>query len=459
MTKKTVRNHALDVLTKVGDGGGFSHLIIDQTIKKANLNNKDVALLTEIVYGTLNRKLTLAYDLKQFVKKENKLQSWVKWLLYLSFYQMKYLNKVPDHAIINEAVEIAKQRGHQGIVKLVNGVLRTAQRNGFTDYSEIEDAYERLAIETSTPRWLIERWDDSYGLEKAEAIARQNLAHQAMSIRVNPLRISREEAIEQLRSDGFEVSPSLFSNQGIVIEKGNVLTHDLFTQGAVTIQDQSSMLVTEMMQIEDDQMVLDACSAPGGKTTHIAEKLHNTGEVHAFDIHEKKMRVVKEKAETLGLINIKTASKDARLLTENYPPETFDRILIDAPCSGLGVIRTKPDIKYSKTENDIDNLAIIQFELLTKIAPLIKKDGMIVYSTCTVDPTENEVIIAEFLTSHQAFEVDPSFFETLPVQLKDSVGITEFGLQIFPDDFNTDGFFMTRLRRREDDGQLGNILS
>ncbi|MCZ0703379.1 16S rRNA (cytosine967-C5)-methyltransferase [Natronobacillus azotifigens] len=448
MTKHILRNSALDVLIRIGDNGAFSHLIIDQTIKKNQLSMKDQALFTEIVYGTLQRKLTLAYFTKRFVAKPNKLEDWVKWLLYMSFYQMQYLDKVPDHAIIHEAVSIAKKRGHLGIAKLVNGVLRNAQRNGFPNIEEIEDEAERISIATSHPLWLVKRWINTYGFEKTVEICEANVTTKPISIRINLLRITREEAIDQLLEEGYESTPSLFSEQGIIVQKGNILKSKLFAENLVTIQDQSSMLVAEMMNLTEDLIVLDACSAPGGKATHIAEKLRNSGQVIAYDLHEKKANLVTQKAKALGLTNVVAKGMDARKLSAEHPEDFFDRILIDAPCSGLGVIRGKPDIKYSKKESDIHTLAKIQLELLDNISPLLKKNGTLLYSTCTVDRAENEGVISTFLTSHPDFEIDPNFIDELPTLLKESPGLTDLGLQIFPDDFQTDGFFLTRLRKK-----------
>ncbi|BAM47677.1 16S rRNA (cytosine(967)-C(5))-methyltransferase RsmB [Amphibacillus xylanus] len=451
MSKFQLRTKTLDVLVKIGDSGAFSHLTIDQTIEKMDWAHKDQALFTELVYGTLQRKLTLDYFLNHFVDPNKKVEKWVKWLLYLSFYQMHYLDKIPDHAIIHEAVEIAKQKGHQGIAKFVNGVLREAQRQGFPLFDTIKDPIERLSIETSHPYWLVERWIDSYGEEQTEAMCKANLETKPISVRVNSLKLTRDEAIEQLTHDGFEVKASLFSNQGIIIEKGHILDHPLFKSGSLTIQDQSSMLVVEMLDIKQDQIVLDACSAPGGKATHIGEKLNNTGRVYAYDLHQKKVNLVKRKAEQLGLINISTAAIDGRQLNQKYEPETFDRILVDAPCSGFGVIRTKPDIKYAKTAKDVDNLAHVQYELLEKIAPLLKKNGKLLYSTCTVDPTENEVVVTEFLINNQRYEVDPDFFKELPEFLNKEIEHLQVGIQIFPNEFNSDGFFLTRIRRKQDE--------
>jgi len=383
------------------------------------------------------------------VKKTNKLQSWVKWLLYLSIYQLKYLDKVPDHAVVNEAVELAKKRGHQGIVKLVNGVLRQALRQGFPSYDKIEPETKRLSIETSTPEWLIERWVDSYGLEKAEQIAKAQLIKADKSVRVNPLKMSRDEVKQHLTEDGFAVEDSPFSSKGLIINTGNILKHPFFEDGIVTIQDQTSMLVGEMMAVKEGQTILDSCSAPGGKSTDLAERLSNTGRVYSYDLHEKKTSLVEKKAAQLGLINMKTKAMDARKLDQVFEPKTFDRILIDAPCSGFGVIRTKPDIKYTKTSEDVLNLSMIQFDMLSTIMPLLKEDGKLIYSTCTIDPTENEALVAEFLSGQTRYEVDPTFFTELPDFLQNSAGITPFGLQIFPDEYQTDGFFLTRLQYKQ----------
>lgn len=292
MNKSTnnVRKLALDLLIRIGDQGGYSHLLIDQILKNHDLDARDGALLTEIVYGTLQRKLTLEYDLTSFIQTKKKIDKWVQWLLILSFYQMKYLDKVPDHAIIHESVEIAKRKGHKGVANFVNGILRSAQRDGFPDYRAIKDPVERISIETSHPYWLVERWINQYGIDITEQMCETNISHKKMSVRVQPMRVTRDELIENLRMDGLEVSKSSVSSQGIVIEKGNILKHSSFQNALFTIQDESSMLVAELMDLSDGMDVLDPCSAPGGKATHIAEKMKNTGAVYAYDLHEKKSK-------------------------------------------------------------------------------------------------------------------------------------------------------------------------
>lgn len=330
MSEYQLRNTIIDLLMRIEKDNGFSHLLIDHEIKSKRIDPKDQGLLTEIVYGTLQRKMTIDYYLESFVESKKKLDLWVKMLLRMSVYQMVYLDKVPDHAIIHEAVEIAKKRGHKGIGSFVNGVLRSIQRKGVPDTASITDDSQRLAIDTSHPEWLVKRWISHYGYQTTKEMCEANLTRKAQAIRVQPLRITREAAMETLNELGFETSPSAFSPQGIIISKGNILQTELFKEGYITIQDQSSMLVAEMLQAAPGMHVLDACSAPGGKVTHIAEKMQNKGMIHAYDLHKKKVKLIDTKASELQLSIIDAEPADARNLQEIHEAESFDRILIDA---------------------------------------------------------------------------------------------------------------------------------
>mgnify|MGYP001205239559 FL=1 len=443
---QTIRSAATDLLTRVDKSGGYSHLLVDQVIKRNNFSSKDAGLFTEIVYGTLQRRLTLEYYLSTFITKKKKIEPWVKWLLLLSLYQLHYLSRVPDHAVIHEAVEIGKQKGHAGIAKFVNGVLRNVQRNGLPSLEAIEDPIERISIETSHPVWLVKRWADMYGIDVTREMCEENNRRKKMTIRIQPLRTNREEVIEQLKTDGLEAIPSRVSPQGIIIKEGNILHHPAFHEGILSIQDESSMLVSEIVNPKENMTVLDACSAPGGKTTHLAEKMHDKGVIYAHDLHANKVKLVDQKAKQLGLSSITVSAADARKLREKYEDSSFDRILVDAPCSGFGVVSSKPDIKYHRELVDVKNLAKIQQDILTHVAPLLKEHGRLVYSTCTVDKEENEEVIRQFLNRSSNFEVDQEFFNELPDFLKNSQGRTEYGLQIFPQDLHSDGFFITRLK-------------
>lgn len=450
MNDFTARTAMLEILLRVEKDKGFSHLLIDHQLRSGNVNVKDEALLTEVVYGTLQRKYTLDYYLDGFVDARKKVAPWVRMLLRMSVYQMVFLDRIPDHAIIHEAVEIAKARGHKGTASFVNGVLRNVQRKGLQDPAEITDQAKRLSVITSHPMWLVKRWISFYGYETTEAMCQANLQQKDQSIRIQPLRISREEAMKQLQEQRFDVRPSKFSAQGIIFDKGNILRSNLFKEGMVTVQDQTSMLAAEMLDPESGMHILDACSAPGGKTTHIAEKMDNKGKIHAYDLHRKKVKLVEQKAVELGLTIIEAKTGDARNLREEHEDETFDRILIDAPCSGLGVIRGKPEIKYDKQEADVERLAQIQLDILHSVAPLLKKGGKLLYSTCTVDMEENEETVKQFLQRNPACELDPDFHDDLPEEIRAAQPPGTYGLQIFPQTFGTDGFFLTRMIRKNE---------
>lgn len=447
MSNYQVREAIVDLLLRIEQDSGYSHLLIDNEIKSRKIPSKDEALLTEVVYGTVQRKLTLDFYLDAFVDKKKKMQPWVRMVLRMSVYQMIFLDKVPDHAIIHEAVEIAKNRGHKGVASLVNGVLRSLQRKGVPDTSTIENDSKRISVETSHPEWMVKRWLSMYGFDITRDMCHANLERKTSSVRVQPLKISRESAMDELDKLGFETRKSEFSRQGIIIDKGNILKTKLFSEGYLTIQDQSSMLVAEMLHVRPGMDVLDACSAPGGKVTHIAEKMENQGSIDAYDLHTKKAKLIDMKADTLNLTIINAKQGDARKLQEKHEKESFDRILVDAPCSGLGVIRGKPDIKYNKQETDIHQLSKIQIDILDHVAPLLKKGGLLIYSTCTVDKAENEDVVKKFLTNNSDFIIDKSLLDELPLKIKDSPGLTEIGLQLYPQTFYTDGFFLTRFSK------------
>jgi 16S rRNA (cytosine967-C5)-methyltransferase len=445
-TKRNVRETAMDLLVTIEKNQSYSNLLLNTTIEKNELSAVDVGLLTELTYGTLQRRMALDYFLKPFIKDNKKLASWIHHLLRLTLFQMVYLDRIPDRAAIYEAVEIAKTRGHKGIASLVNGVLRTIQRVGLPSLDEVSDPNVRLSLETSHPEWLVTRWVNQFGYEKTKEMCEINITAPLQTARVNLTKISRDECIAILAEDGFQIEKSPVIPEAIRSLKGNLAATIAFKYGMFTIQDESSMLAAYALGVEENALVLDACAAPGGKSTHIAEKMDNTGQVVAIDLHEHKKKLINDNARRLGLKNIKTIAMDSRLVQEKYENESFDRILLDAPCSGLGVMRRKPDMKYTKTEKDIERLSSIQQNLLLSVSPLLKKGGILVYSTCTVDKQENEQTITTFLQNNPDFEGDPSFKTRMPEAIKPL--ITSFDLQIFPQDFGSDGMYIAVLRKK-----------
>lgn len=445
-TKKTSRYLAMSILEKTDENQSYSNLLLNEAIQKNNLSPADARLLTELVYGVLQRKLTLDYYLSAFLSEDKKIDSWVRNLLRLSIYQMVYLNKIPAHAILFEAVEVAKKKGHIGVSKFVNGVLRNAERKGFKSISAIQDPIERLSIEVSMPKWLIEKFVDEIGFNETKKLGEALLVPSHSSARVNVPFLTVTEALEAMQEEGFDVRPSKVSPVGIISDGGHFASSPLFQSGQLTIQDESSMLVAPTMQIEPHHQVLDACAAPGGKTTHIASYLSAEagGKVTALDLHAHKVKLIQDNAKRLHVDKVvEGRTLDARKVDEVFEDEIFDRILVDAPCSGLGLMRRKPDIKYTKQPKDLLQLQKIQLAILTSVAPKLKVGGLLVYSTCTITTEENQGTVEAFLKNHPNFEkVSVAVEENLTANIKNDL------LQIYPQDFGTDGFFISCLKKK-----------
>ncbi|MFE8695232.1 16S rRNA (cytosine(967)-C(5))-methyltransferase RsmB [Cytobacillus sp. FJAT-53684] len=446
MKKKNVRETALDLLESVEKNQSYSNLLLNNAIKKNEINQKDIGLLTELTYGTLQRKMSLDFFLQPFLKGNKKIETWVKQLLRLTLYQMVYLDKIPDRAAIFEAVEIAKKRGHKGISGMVNGVLRNIQRQGLPSLDSLNDPNERLAIETSHPLWLVKRWVDQLGFEQTKQMCELNLTAPLQTARVNLTKTTIDDCLAQLAEEGFEVEGSPAIPEAIKCLRGNLANSNAFKEGLITIQDESSMLAAYALGASENEKIMDACAAPGGKSTHIAEKLQNTGQVVSLDLHEHKVKLINDNARRLNLTNIVTSTLDSRKVQEHFEKESIDRILLDAPCSGLGVMRRKPDMKYTKKETDLLQLSTIQMNLLNAVSPLLKKGGILVYSTCTVDREENQHVVASFLKEHTDFEGDVSVKERMPEAIQPLVNGYE--LQILPQDIGSDGFYIACLRKK-----------
>ncbi|MEC3653646.1 16S rRNA (cytosine(967)-C(5))-methyltransferase RsmB [Bacillus siamensis] len=446
MKKINVRELALEALEKLEQNQAYSNLLLTSVIKTNTLSDQDRGLLTELVYGTLQNKIALDYILKPFIRKPNKVKPWVIQLLRLSAYQMEYLEKIPDRAAIHEAVEIAKKRGHKGIASFVNGILRSLQREGAPSFAEIEDPILRLSTETSHPEWLVKEWVEAYGFEAAEKICRIHLVPPKQTLRVNHIKADRETMLDKMENAGLEAEAGDLSPDAIKLLKGSIANTEFFQNGQVSIQDESSMLVARALDPKPGETVLDACAAPGGKSAHIAELMENEGSLTSLDLHRHKVKLIKEGAERLGLTIIDAQTMDARKAGDAFGAERFDRVLVDAPCSGFGVIRRKPDMKYTKTPDDSRRLSEIQLGILREIAPLVKKGGTLVYSTCTMDRTENDEVMHAFIQEHPEFEPDLSLEKRLPEKARPFV--QDGSLQILPHYFGTDGFFISSMRKK-----------
>lgn len=445
--KKSVRYVALKALERVDQGGAYSNLLLRELIDKSKLNEKDGRLLTELVYGTISHQRLLAFYIQPFIMKAKKVDDWVKLLLELSVYQLLYLDKVPSHAVLNEAVEIAKGRGNEGIGRFVNGVLRNIQRQGVPSLETIEDPMERLSREISLPKFLTKKLVNEIGEEETLELGLSLFDPSHVSCRVDTRNITRDAALDILLEEGIEARKSDVSPYGIVADRGYIAGSSLFRYGLLTIQDESSMLVAPALQVEANHQVLDACAAPGGKTTHIATFLdaEEGGKVTSLDIHPHKVSLIEENAKRLHVSDVVEAKElDARAVSETFPENYFDRILVDAPCSGLGLMRRKPDIRYNKQPKDFRKLPVIQLDILESVAPSLKPDGILVYSTCTFAPEENQEVVAEFLNRHPEFSL-----VEVPVGNVVQSSIKNNMLTIYPHQYMTDGFFISCLRKNK----------
>ncbi|WP_138493109.1 16S rRNA (cytosine(967)-C(5))-methyltransferase RsmB [Paenibacillus pinistramenti] len=444
--RATARETALYVLTEVETEGAYSNLLLNGAIQRAGLSGPDVGLATELVYGTISRLSTIDYFLEKFVSKGlGKLQPWVRNLLRLSFYQIYYLDRIPPHAAVNEAVNIAKKRGHQGISGMVNGVLRNVLRQKETlKLPEDMPEVQRIALAESHPEWMVAGWIRQYGAATAEAICRADNEPPPVSVRVNRTKAGRDDLLKDMAGQGLEAVPSSLSEDGIIVRGGgNMALSGWYREGRLSVQDESSMLVAEALDARPGMTVLDCCAAPGGKSCHIAERMEGRGTVIANDVHAHKAKLIEEQADRLGLANVKTRTGDALELAGQFPPASFDRILLDAPCSGLGVIRRKPDLKWTKSPVDLVEIAQLQQRLLDAVCVLLKPGGVLVYSTCTIERTENAGAVEAFLARHPEFAPDetPELFQRLAAaSARESAG-----LQILPQDAGSDGFYIARL--------------
>lgn len=448
----SARSVALQVLTAVEQEGAYSNLLLNGALQKSELTGPDAGLATELVYGTIQRLNTIDYFLEPFVTKGlAKLAPWVRNLLRLSFYQLHYLDRIPPHAAVNEAVNLAKKKGHQGISGMVNGVLRSVLRR--KDELRLPEGLapmQRIALEHSHPEWMVSLWIRQYGEEAAEAICRANNEPPSVSVRVNRAKTGRDEMLRLMEEQGLRALASPISPDGIVVHSGgNMALTSWYRDGLISVQDESSMLVAEALAPQPGMTVLDCCAAPGGKTCHIAEIMEGRGRVLANDIHPHKAKLIEDHAQRLGLDNVETLSGDALQLAERLDTASFDRILLDAPCSGLGVIRRKPDLKWAKTPGDVAEIAGVQRALLDSVSGLLKPGGLLVYSTCTIEPRENAEMIASFVSRHPEFELagEPTGWnERQPLAF--AAGRVEGGLQILPQDAHSDGFYIARLRKK-----------
>lgn len=413
------RIHAYRILNQYFEDESFLNIALNEELKKSELKREDKDLCTSIVYGTIQNLLAIQYQLQPYIKGK-RVKKKIKTLLYLSLYQLMYLDKIPEYAVINEAVNIAKKQGYQ-TSKFVNAVLRNFVRNERRSLEDL-DELERISIETSHPLWMVKMFNKQYGLEKTKKICLEDNTPPTRSGRVNTLKANKEELLKE----GCFKEGTL-SKDALLYNKGNLALTSYFKEGKVTIQDESSQLVARLLDPQKTDYVLDMCSAPGSKTTHLSALMENQGKIEAYDLYEHKVKLVEYNLRRLGVKNVHIQAGDSTKLKEVYPEKTFDRILLDAPCSGFGVLKRKPEIKYHDS-SIMDGLVSLQALLLENAYYLLKNDGTMVYSTCTINKKENELMIQKFIEKHPDMEV-----------IKQRT--------ILNYEYHTDGFFMCKMKK------------
>ncbi len=418
------REAALLSLNDIIFDGKYSNIAVNEMLKKCHaMPRNDKALYTGIVYGVLVHYYTLEYVISKYSSvKVKKLARYVKILLMIALYQIKYLDKIPQSAAVNESVKLAKRYCKKGSDRFINAVLRSAIDNGL-DVCMPDDEIERICIEYSFSKDMAKELCDNFGIDRSRKLmAALNTAPQTL-LRTNILKTDAKSLLDMLTGSGVDAR---ISDDNMISVKGyDIGNSGLYKDGYFTVQDRGAYNASLVLDPQKGETVIDMCAAPGGKTTHIAELMGDSGKVIAFDIHEHKIRLIENTAKRLGIKSVKAQVSDSAV----YNPElceSADRVLCDVPCSGWGIIRRKPDIKLSHT--DLESLYPVQKAILNNGAKYVKKGGCLVYSTCTINKKENEKQIEEFLNSNTDFK-------------------KTYEKTFYPDTDNSDGFFICRLEK------------
>lgn len=438
--KINARKLALRILDEIDASKDFSHIVLNRTLAQFEVEPLDRRFASQLVFGVLENKLLLDYYIRKLSKvRFSRIDSTLVNILRLGLYQLAFLNKIPDSAAVNESVKLAKKLGPRE-ANSANGLLRTFVRGGCKIDLPDENKHPvtALSIKYSHPEWLVEMWLNAYGFAFTQQLLKANNATPSLTLRTQTLLISTEELAKKLTEQGVICEAVSWMDEGIVIKSLNHLSiADLvgYDDGWFQVQDLSSMCVGKYAGVKPNDLVVDVCAAPGGKSSHVAQLMGDKGKVIARDLIDEKCDLIKENINRLKLNAIVVEKFDARLCDETLIQKA-DVVLVDAPCSGLGIIRRKPDIKYNKTLEQLAELERIQTEILDQAAKYVKINGCLMYSTCTLNPKENQEIIKSFLVRDDAFEI-----EALPSS--DEEGFLTF----FPHQHGTDGFFIAKLKR------------
>ncbi len=446
-----LRELVLGILMEVTESEAYSHIALGEALDKYQyLPKRDRAFVSRVTEGTLENLIQIDYIIECFSKVPiHNMKPLIRNLLRMSIYQLKYMNSVPDRAVVNEAVRLAQKRGFYNLKGFVNGVLRAAAR-GMDEIAyplPEDDPVEYLSISYSMPQWILRKWLEQFSFEQVEKVCASFRSELPVTVRLRTDRVSKEEIIASLREEGCEVAQHHYLDYAVRISGYNyILALTAFREGWIYVQDVSSMLVSEVAAPNWGDYCIDMCAAPGGKSIHLADKLKGSGYVEARDISEEKVELMQENIERLGVINMVAALRDATV----FEKESFhkaDIVLCDVPCSGLGVIGKKQDIRYRMTPTRQEELIRIQRRILSVAQNYVKPGGVLIYSTCTIGADENQMNLKYFLENFpfRLESIDPY----LPEQLHTRTSAGGY-LQLLPGIHETDGFFLARLKRNDE---------
>lgn len=448
MIDKT-REIALKALYEINVKEAYSNLALDEMVKnnRDKIDARDKGFISELVYGVTTWRLTLDAIISKFSKiKLKRISPWILEILRLGIYQIIFLDRIPKSAAVNESVSLAKRYGHKSSANFVNAILRKIEKKDYEELFKIENNIERISKTSSMPIWIIEELLKNNTLEEVEKICINSNLRPKISIRVNNLKTNKEELIKELKKQNYKIEEGILDDFLVLSNIKNIDSIETFKTGLFTIQDEVAGLVPIILNPSKDDRVLDACSAPGGKTTYLAEIMKNTGEIIAWDIYKHRLKLVEENAKRLGIRNIRIQQKDASIYDE-FSENTYDKILLDVPCLGIGVLKRKPDIKWKRKKEDIQEITKIQQQILENCSKYLKKGGKLVYSTCSIINDENENIINEFLEKNKGFSIEKIKLDNNYKFFKKFIK-TNGCLQVYQNE-RTDGFFIASIVRNK----------
>ena len=431
-----VKQVAINLISQV-DKGAYSNIALNETFKTLDINSKEKAFITEIFYGVIRNKKFLDYIIERYTKDIRK--EWIRNLLRISIYQITFMNS-DDKGVVWEAAELAKKKYGVPISKFINGTLRNYLRNKESELKKLDDE-KNYEVLYSIPKWFYDTLEKQYGNDNLKQAITSLKKIPYLSVKVNKLKYSEEEFEEFLKEKDIQIIKKV--DTVYYVNSGLIINSEEFKTGKIIAQDASSYLAAKNLGAMPNELVLDICAAPGGKTAVLAENMENNGEIIAIDIHQHKIKLIDTNMKKLGIDIVKAIIMDARNV--NKQGRKFDKILVDVPCSGYGVIRKKPEILYSKNRENVEELAKLQLEILNSAADILKDSGKLIYSTCTITDEENTNNIKRFLEERKEFKVEKLYIPENVSGDYDSLG----GFCINYKEEIMDNFYIIKLKKGE----------